>query len=213
MLTQIAILTKKVAEEQKYRDYILKQLESKGLLAAYINDVQTCPKERLQWHATAELLLTLQVDTMNTNSSSQLEPRFWQMVKHEVYQAKVAVQSKMNEYNAYRSTESSQNWNGYPQHGHNIPYPGDGQYPQNGPHVMANESASFCPQGGAFSYPTHGSMGQMGNGGHVSNHAIGSAQPMSNFPEQANPNDPFYNVPDQIGHFASDIPDFQNWQP
>ena len=40
MLTQIAILTKKVAEEQKYRDYILKQLESKGLLAAYINDVQ-----------------------------------------------------------------------------------------------------------------------------------------------------------------------------
>lgn len=40
MLTQIAILTKKVAEELKYRDYILKQLESKGLLAAYINDVQ-----------------------------------------------------------------------------------------------------------------------------------------------------------------------------
>ena len=54
-------------------------------------------------------------------------------------------------------------------------------------------------------------LGQMGNGGHVSNHAIGSAQPMSNFPEQANPNDPFYNVPDQIGHFASDIPDFRKY--
>ena len=40
ILTQIAILTKKVAENQKYREYILKHLEGKGLLAAYINDVQ-----------------------------------------------------------------------------------------------------------------------------------------------------------------------------
>ena len=40
ILTQIAILTKKVAENQKYREYILKHLEGKGLLAAYINDIQ-----------------------------------------------------------------------------------------------------------------------------------------------------------------------------
>ncbi|CBY34214.1 unnamed protein product, partial [Oikopleura dioica] len=211
ILTQIAILTTKVAENQKYREYILKNLESKGLLAAYINDVQNCPKDRPQWQATAELLLTLQVDTMNTNSTGQIEPRFWQIIRQEVHQARMVAQAKMNETYSYRSQDASQNWPGYEQHGQNVPYVNNGvQYQQNcNRHVMPPDTANFCQPGGAFTYPTQSSLSI--NGMHAPNNNAMGAPTISNFAENANLNDPFYNVPDPIGHFTNELPDFRKY--
>ena len=46
---------------------------------------------------------------------------------------------------------------------------------------------------------------------HAPNNNGMGAPTISNFAENANLNDPFYNVPDPIGHFTNELPDFRKY--